>query len=165
MRMFRVVIPYYHITGLPMQEMWPWGQRPSCRCARSVSCSSQEGASLSKEEGTGRTLSISQVPSAWPLPPEPIALLTKLCSFVRKRAKTLVFVQSYPSRETPAGPSERHGRTEAKTPSPFHDTATHDDLRGGSGCLLLFLQNLFSPLCCTCSAVRMCVRVYMCTRM
>lgn len=64
MRMIRVVILYYHIGDkghLVGMHDWP------------VSCSSQEGASLSKEEGTGRTFSITWVPSAWPLPPEPIA--------------------------------------------------------------------------------------------
>lgn len=64
MRMIRVVMLYYHIGDkghLVGMHDWP------------VSCSSQEGTSLSKEEGTGRTFSITWVPSAWPLPPEPIA--------------------------------------------------------------------------------------------
>lgn len=92
-------------------------------------------------------------------------LLTKLCSFVLKRAKSLVFVQSYLLRETPAGPPERHRRINAKIPSPFLDTATHNDLREGSRVvspefvLLLALYLFCYAHVCTCAHERAHVNV------
>lgn len=50
-------------------------------------------------------------------------------------------------------------KDDAKTPSPFLDATTYDDLREGTGYLLLFIWNLFPSLQLICCDVHMCLHV------